>query len=67
MSRERIVPLRDALARLGGISKSSYYRGVQAGEFPPLTKITKRRGGLLESQLDALIERAAQAGEARQA
>lgn len=64
---DRIVPLAEALNRLGGISRSTFYRGVAAGEFPPLTLITKRRGGLLESQILDLIQRATTARDVSKA
>lgn len=56
---DRIIPLPEALQRLGGISRTSFYRGVERGEFPPLVKITPRRGGVLESQLTRIIADAA--------
>jgi len=56
---DRIVPLPEALQRLGSISRATFYRGVERGEFPPLVMITPRRGGVLESQLERIIADAA--------
>lgn len=63
---ERLIPLAEFRTALGGISKSTYYRGVASGVFPPLTKITERRGGIPESVAERIIsERIAAAEESR--
>jgi|GEM_PF-6059733 len=52
---DRLVPLAEALDRLGGISKATYYREVHRGKLPPLVMITRRRGGIPETEINRII------------
>jgi predicted DNA-binding transcriptional regulator AlpA len=45
---DRYMPFEEVLERMGGISKSTFYR-MPPAERPPLTNVTARRVGLLES------------------
>jgi prophage regulatory protein len=48
---DRILRIRAVLARTG-LSRSTLYRKIQAGSFPPQIKIAERCAGWRESDLE---------------
>lgn len=59
----RLIDLREACARCGGISTTTYYRAAARGELPRPVKITPRRSGIDEEALDAALEKRIEAAE----
>lgn len=59
---DRLLPTSETCTRVGGVSKSTLYTWVRAGEFPapiPLTP-SGTRVAFLESQVNAWIQQRAQ-------
>lgn len=54
---DRILPLTEACERFGNIHTSTAYRWRKQGHFPPIRKISGRKVGVLESELNIWIER----------
>lgn len=70
---DRLLPTNETLARVGGVSKSTLYAWVRAGEFPAPIPLTPggSRVAFLESAVNAWIQqrsqRAAEQGTAARA
>lgn len=52
---ERLLRLDVTLERLGGISKSTLYNGIREGTYPRPVKVSARRVGWREKDIDATI------------
>lgn len=60
---DRLIPTKETLARIGGVSKSTLYAWVRTGDFPAPIPLTPggTRVAFLESQVTAWIQRRAEA------
>ncbi len=52
----RILRVRDVLDRIGGVSRSTLYRWMDAGRFPRPLKLGPQAAGWRETDVDAWLE-----------
>ena len=53
---ERVLPLRD-VETLVGLRKTAIYGAIKTDGFPPPLKLTARKSGWLNSEIQAWLER----------
>lgn len=57
MTTDRLLRINEVL-EIVGLSRSAWYAGVKAGQFPPPVRLTPRTAAWRESEVVALVKRA---------
>lgn len=58
MTTDRLLRINEVL-EIVGLSRSAWYAGVKAGQFPQPVRLTPRTAAWRESEVVALVKRAA--------